>query len=557
MTSRCLTAYMRRPYSLWHAGLRGASALAVAAALWGCGAADDRDLDSSGEGQPPSGDPAPTALGFDPDGDGRADDIIALAARSAIQLRVQANPAGVYRVAFAMLGDSRNASLDVSEAETDEAGVATVTLTAPSEPTTFSLRASVGNVAAQAAVSVSAAGFSSLKVVPAYSGRRFVSQWVATARVNTRCSDLTGTPPPDGDLRAEVPAERGSPELTQLPAGVRLAITLRSGHFIGGCAEVEKLTADQRSEIVVPVVDRPLDLSETDLVLGLSIGQGTPALGDALRADIDHALSRVAQDAPSDVAALLSAMEAGLSDEALRSEFASQRGGGSWDQVLTNAFGTANPVQEALRGWMVQGLESTRAAVLKGRLRASGTTPGSATLELSEAFGLAPSVSGFARQSPATWTAEAGDKVVLGATLSWQPSRLLLALLEERASDGDTTEGDPVLEGVIDCSMVADLIGAAGQLPPDPTESCNNECARELCVKALSELWANAVETQEDAQPATLALSATGTAQVNDVAEPVSFVGSWVGQLSTSFSQTSTSGTVSATPAAVQVIPTE
>src|SRR5688572_19897838 len=149
----------------------------------------------------------------DGDGDGpslvfRPATALTIAPREERELTVAVSPPARHVVRLGLLAGETgegpaDAALDRSEGSTDENGIVTAILTAPSVPVTFSVRASIDDgPMTSLAVSVSASGFAELEVVPSYAGARPVTDWVATVRAGLTCDDpeLVGTPPPDGDL---------------------------------------------------------------------------------------------------------------------------------------------------------------------------------------------------------------------------------------------------------------------------------------------------------------------------------------------------------------------
>ena len=198
-------------------------------------------------------------------------EVLAIKPKEVVQFSVQAQPKRRFPVEFALLGEFEDASLDGSRAMSDESGVAQGTLTGPGLATTFTLLATSGpGVIAQAGVSVSTAGFTSLAVLPSYAGKRPTKNWIASVRAGIKCTDIPGAPPEDGDLMSPPSLK---PTINNVPVGPRLAITLRAGHYIGGCAESDGLLAGTPQTIKVNVKDVPLKTEETKLELALKLGK--------------------------------------------------------------------------------------------------------------------------------------------------------------------------------------------------------------------------------------------------------------------------------------------
>lgn len=464
------------------------------------------------------------------------------------QLSLHASPPGVYRVRLALLGDFADASLDASEIYTADDGTAHFQLVAPSSPTTFTVRASVGSaVSTSLAVSVSESGFATVQVKPMYAGKRTVSYWVASVHTGTSCESLTGTPPPDGDLSAQTIAGQ-IPQLEDVPVGPVLAVTLRTGHFAGGCIDVQKLVAGVVNPVSVPVIDRPIQLADTDLDvrLGLDADGWQKSLSD----DLTPTTQAMLDGASDDIEALLDAMRESASDADQASAFETARQSYNWDSVLSTALGVSTPpamLRSQVKAWMSSGIASLTAPdTFQGHLLATGQAPGKAELDLERVGGVDPADAGFPVQNLVSWSADANDTVALGANLVWLPSRLLTALATKPAlaAHPGTSSVPEVLEQVADCSAVAGALTGQGQVPA--FGSCDKTCIATLCHDAVALMWQRARDASgNDWSTGMLDMSATGSAQVDDIAAPRSFDGTWIGKLTLGSTSTSVGGPAS------------
>src|ERR1700742_114764 len=117
-----------------------------------------------------------------------------------VPVSVQVSPPAVYTVHFSLVGDVADAFLDKSETTTTAHGDATVSLTAPSSPATFQLRASVPGASADLSAAPRNQNTTTLQVTPAYAGQRPVTTWVATVATDVQCEPAAGVPPTDGRL---------------------------------------------------------------------------------------------------------------------------------------------------------------------------------------------------------------------------------------------------------------------------------------------------------------------------------------------------------------------
>ena len=220
---------------------------------------------------------APSTHGPEPPGDMatvRFDDAdtLELGLGVPVSLHVIASPPKAYSVGFTLVGASLDASLDASVVRTNDAGRASVTLRAPSQATTFRVRAAlldasgVPGASAERAIAVSNAGFGTVRISPQYLGQRAVTTWTANVVAKSTCKDLAATLPadPPGALTGAAKSG-GEPVIAHVPVGADLAVTLRAGHFAWGCAAAPSLTANATVDVPVMVIDKPLDLSAANL----------------------------------------------------------------------------------------------------------------------------------------------------------------------------------------------------------------------------------------------------------------------------------------------------
>ena len=468
-------------------------------------------------------------------------------------LTVQTVPAGKFRIRFALLdptsdGSPRDAALDASEIFTNSDGSGHVTLTAPSTPTTFTVRASAGSAAqAKVSVSVGAAGYTRLRVMPSYSGQRAVSEWTATARRGVTCSKLTGTPPPDGPLVA-IAAPPDPLYLTKVPVGVALAITLRAGHYVSGCVDLSALAENDDNTVLVYASDRPLNLADTSLALGFGPSDSRPGFDKLMSSSATVVESALLGDSKNDVAALLDAMH-DVTPSLERDAFGAARTQHDWDSVLEGAFGksAARRVRDPAQRWVSAGLRAFDTAdALSGRLSALGS---GALFQLMSVAQLSPANAGFSTAFPGTWSADSSDVLLLGTDLTWVPSRLVTALAIAPALLEVPSEStlEAALAASVDCALVGKVLLAYGASPGTAIHStCDEACATNTCVGAVAALWKRARSASGSAV-AALSVTATGVAQVGDRAEIIGLHGSWVGQLVIGADTAPVSGALSAT----------
>lgn len=483
---------------------------------------------------------------------------IVLEPKQTQELTVQTVPPGIFLVHFALPGsgdangDPGDAALDRNESQTDADGVAHVVLTAPSTPAGFSVRATAGIQSAFQGVQVMSVGYTTLHVMPSYNGQRPVGTWTATATaaMGGSCSQLSGNPPPDGKL---IGVSSGPDEVSilRVPVGLDVVVTVRAGHYIGGCATLPPLSEGDDNTVLVYASDRPLNLADTELALAFGPTDAQPAFDKLLGNSTSLIEDSLLGAATSDVVALLDAMRA-ATPAVDRAAFDGARELGGWDAALGSAFGTsgARVLRDPVERWLKAGLAGFDAAnTFTGTLSAAGAD---AVFKPSLIAGLSPSEAGFAKSFPATWIADSSDTLRLGSELSWAPARLVGALavapaLLEFPAAQSLSEA---LASSVDCGLVASVLLAHGTSVGSALyDGCDQSCGASTCVTAINNAWSNA-EDASGSSVATLSVTATGSATVGDAAEIVKLDGTWVGQLSDGDAQASTSGTLTASTAA-------
>ena len=537
----------------------GASLLALAACATLAAACTGSSYDA-GSSAPPGGAGAPADAGPD-SGDVGVNiafippEKLQLQPKEARELTVQTDPPGSFRVHFALPGTGGDdtpgdAALDVSEAQSSADGIAHVTLTAPSTPASFSVRASVGRLPALLGISVSMLGYTSLLVIPSYSGQRPIETWTATARAGADCSALVGNPPPDGPLSVTVPATDPI-VLQRVPIGVNVAVTLRAGHYIGGCTNVSALSERDGNQTLVYASDRPLNLAATDLALGFGPSDSRPAFDKLMQASATQAAEAIASGAPSDVTALLDEMFAATAASD-RPAFTAARAQGDWESALGTAFGknAARRLRDPALRWLDAGLVTFDAVdTFFGDLAASKD---SAFLTLSRVVQADPTSAGFPNGFQTIWSADSSDTLLLGTELTWLPSRLVTALAEPAAllEFPDASNLESALAMSVDCTLVAQVLLAYGASPGSALYgTCGQSCALSTCASAVASAWMKA-RNASGSDLATLGFTATGAAVVGDEAEVTSLHGSWVGELVIGDTHATGSGALSASSAA-------
>lgn len=533
------------------------SALVAGCAL-GAGCSNSAQADAppdKGVAGQPSDDGTPESLQFELSD---SELVRPLVARQQVTLRVQALPAKVYHLRFALPtsgGDPLDAVLDQAEVDTGADGIATVLLTAPSAPTTFDVRATAGGRTATLSVAVQDTGFATLQVQPLYAGFRTITTWVASAYPEKTCAELSGVPPEDGPLQTLPAAAVAAPILPRVPASTRLAVTLRSGHFVGGCASVEKVPPgpENKPQIVeVTVLDRPIDLGSSPLAVSFGAAVPETTWSGLLEASQTGMLQAMLGTSTDDVDAVLDAMRE-ASGSALQS-FETTRKAEGWDDLLRAHWGNnaATKLRDTTATWLLAGRQTFDAS---SRLFTGTLTPipqpgdpldqRSADFTLLSVAGLAGVNSGFVDRAKVSWSASSGDTLVIGTDLYFIQSRFAAALAEAAARGqveaADPPSGPALLAEALDCAGLGAALVAAGTSSGVAYDDCDADCLTSLCQTGVAAIWTRAGEATGLA-PARLSLTATGTARVGDAAEVVGVSGTWIGALTTAETDTATGG---------------
>lgn len=526
-------------------------------------AASNSNEDSSGgpagpsAGAPPNDDGLPTAIEFE--------DIPPLVTREQVTLNVRLLPRGVYSVRFDLPstdGDPLDAVLDRSSATTDEQGLASVVLTAPSSAASFEVRASVGSRSASLSLEVRAGGVASLRVEPSYqpgypTALRNITTWIATAHVGKSCADVAGAPFADGELKAPPAAKTEAPLFDEVPAGKPLAVTLRSGHFVGGCTSVEMLPpgSPARPEVVkVAVYNRPIDLSASNLAFSLDLPVHEDAWSATLAGAAERVLAGIAGTSDDDVDALLDAMR-GLKPNAAQA-FTTARDAEDWDAALRARWGqtASTKLRDRVSGWLAAGRQSFASAAhaFTGLLAPLADSEGSdakgkATLTLLRVAGLDAKTAGFVTDGVVSWSASSDDNVVLGTDLYFSGSQLAEALGDaaRSASDSSVVSAGQSLSDALDCAGIGSELAALGADVTQAYAGCDAACLQSACTDALAAMWKRGGAVDGSAF-SRLSLSATGRAYVGDAAELTGLTGNWIGELTDAAGVPTTGGTLTA-----------
>jgi hypothetical protein len=286
--------------------------------------------------------------------------------------------------------------------------------------------------------------------------------------------------------------------------------------------------------VVVPLSATPLNLENSVLDVAIGLEAGDPTLEAALergRLDAALALRSSAVEAPpaeSDVAALLDAMQSGLTPTQSEA-FATARAAESWDAQVADALGDPQGTRltDALLRWSTIGGSALLSPhAFEGRLRSSSNLAGHASLTIDRAAGVAASELGVTAEPISTWEADGTDKLVFGGSLSWTPSKLAVGLaIAPALAETGTGSLDAALQQVYACPLVAQTIADSSSFA-----SCDAECLETLCSGGMSALL-NRIRNFSGGTSERLELTAVGDATVGEEAQAVALVATWVGRL--------------------------
>lgn len=452
---------------------------------------------------------------------------------------VEATPPGAYRVRFSLVpldqAPPHDGSLDRTDAVTDPStGVAHVKLRAPSIVTQFALQASIGTTSsADLEINVQSPGWAELQVIPQYEGQRPVTAWVANAYLKVRCADVALV----NDLDRGLPADAqytassvfGIPPRLEVPVQPYMAITMRAGHYLFGCTNIDQPLINELTSVTVKLTNVAIQMNDVHLDVHLDVQQTSGGWLEHLQTAAEDVVLAFTGESENDLELVLDTMASLLDSSSDQQAFQMAAQAGDWQTSGLSSLANmdALALRNALASWLSAGstVLSSEAA-FAGTLRSPATADGTAELQLDEVAGVDAERAGFEPTVSATWSADPNDTVALGATLRWSTSALASALAEAEATF-EYPEADDLSEAfasLIDCRVLAETLASTSEFV---FAECNTACTEALCHDALDKLemrlWTASDEERE------LLVSATGAALVDDEARAVSFAGTWRG----------------------------
>jgi hypothetical protein len=438
------------------------------------------------------------------------------------ELSAVGKPAAPYAMTFLLTGDSLDASLDRTDVIADENGRATVTLRAPNTSTYFAVRVELDEgPSATLNVAVSDQGFGTLSISPDYDGNRDTREWVASVVTGTDCEALEESFPMDPEGPTPVTGEPGTPIVIEdIPVGPNLAVFLRGGHYMWGCADVTDLVAGEVLDVGVPIADAPLDLAGAELELVLDIEpndqQWPTFIADQRAALVDAFLGGQTQDAM-----LVDAMAELYTGDAQEYATASA----SWD-VAGHFSGAGVDLGASIAAFVDDGM-TTEPLEITALVSGVDNAPDHAVLTLLTLGSATPEDMHIPAEYVTSFTADPNDTVRLGGTLFWMPSRYFghVAAQSGLAQHPTQTTFAEVLSEVAACDSLV-LPGLS---------QCMDSCVVDLCAAALEARWETALASSAAALSwGELPFESSGASRFDDSAVVTGFSGTWLGELSAS-----------------------
>jgi hypothetical protein len=473
--------------------------------------------------------------------DGTALDAMNLSPSAVLDVVAHTNPASAHTLRFALLGTPLDAVLGATETTTDaHTGDAHVVLIAPSNPATFSVRATAtGAAPAIVDLAVPKTSMAELEIYPSYAGERVVKSYVASATENMTCADLQGSPPSDGPITVSAIA---FPIPLLVPADTKLAVTLRAANFAWGCTTVNTATEGVENDVEVVMTNVPMKLDKSDVDFTLTLDTLDEFQAALAGPEQTIALS-VLGEHDDDVDALLSQMAANASNG---DSFSAARTTLGWDDAVRSTLGAASTdaLRAPLARWMQAGIDANS---LDNRLQGSlqGVADAAPTLTLSSIFGISTAHASAEPSGTQSWEAGADDGVLIGMRFSFLPAWFLLSAARGPAVHevSGATSLSEALAGAVSCADVATTLVAHGKSKGHSTSDCDKNCTRQLCDDAVHALLVAALAS--DPEPSTFEVALTASGSVGDDAELTGFSGNWLGHWSLPDGTTDLHGTAS------------
>ena len=447
---------------------------------------------------------------------------------------------GVSAATISLAGNYLDAFLDRDHVDLSN-GAGSITLQAPSSPTTFSVIANAGPSTARLDVSVSATGFATVRVSVDYQGKRLVPIVAASAFVETTCAQLAGAATDGSPLVVGTYGEKLV--IPSVPTDGRVAINVRVAHYATGCVDVTSLTPNETDDVDVSVFDLPLDLADTSLEARFTF---TPDTSDGVELasyfEQNVAAAILAASFPSsstEAAHLLDAMAAASTSP---TQFANARSQKGWDAAAGTWLGQHAPsMHDRITKWIGEAAQAG-AGDLIGHIDGDPSKPIFTPTTLGA---LDATKAGVSAPLPFAWSGQANDVLSISGNVTIVPSQLACLAADQGAQadvQGATNVPD-ALVSTMDCAGLGSALAQSGYA----FGQCDGACMGDLCSSAITNLWADAAASLSQPNDAlTLSISAAAPATVGDAADVESYTGTWVGAFGFATTQIATKGAAKA-----------
>ncbi|HTJ84012.1 MAG TPA: hypothetical protein VL400_19970 [Polyangiaceae bacterium] len=501
-------------------GVALALATSLAAVAVGCQSADGDIFSADGDGT------EKTSVRFTHDG------VLELSPGETVTVDIETK--GGATVGVLLLGDAFDAALDRTSVRADSNGHASVELRAPTQPSTFRLRAQVGDVAsAELSVAVSDSGFGSVRVLPKYEGNRVLDGWVASVTVGTSCDSVLGGFPvdPPGALTTE--ASVGTqPIVNSVPVGPSIAVAIRSGALVAGCTTTTLDTPSKTVDVDVDVLNRPMVLGDAVLDVTLGFSTDDPGYTSLVAAGTDLVAGTAFPQAEPAATLLLDAMAANIADPDDLAAFEDLRASAGLDDSIGASLGSFHPYDVctslSAQAVSIAGADASSASLdIEGRLTGTAESPAAPTFEPTTFAGIDAGSLSIPSAIVMSWSTTPTDGLVIGGAVPFSPTALAAHFMNAAAADlvaPGVTASNMIASGY-DCPSIAYDIGAFG--------SCDLACVESLCGTAIEARWQLGAAASDDggAPSGVLTITVSGQSAVDANVVPVDLEGTWVGSL--------------------------
>ncbi|HMA92248.1 MAG TPA: hypothetical protein VKP30_06155, partial [Polyangiaceae bacterium] len=447
---------------------------------------------------------------------------------SQAKLTVRVTPPSDRLVTFALVGETLDASLEFEQVAVDASGIASVNLSTASEPTTFSVRASLDrSLVAEAIVKVERNLTSSVQISTKYGGRRKVENYSIALYPGKDCTS-SGL-----DDVAQTHISFSSPtmptSIPNVPLSKSLAVVVDGDEVVHGCVTARPSSAVAALMVEVPIEDLPMNLTGVVLNVALTQTEGAAKLNERLSSAIPDYVDLFVPG-QNDVQQLLYSMES-VATGSLKQEFTALRSASSWDQVASETYGEAgrDVLRSALRGWLTNGLQALTPQPIVASL-----SLGSDATATPKLYPLV--LSGFDAASLNMKSTDLAVDIAANDQLNWSGKLSVsktdylgaVALKAARVEDPETASIAGQLAKRVDCETFATLLEEKSVWQQSNARTCAQSCLATLCRSALEALARTATESTS-LGAFELLINASGTANVDTHARPTTVSGSWVG----------------------------